>query len=827
MRLPNIPLVILDTETTGFVPRVHRVIEFASTVCRDGKVEAEYEQLLSCEEIPPVVQVLTRIKTKDLSGKPSFVDKKEEILRAIPEDALIVGQNIGFDIGMLKGEGIDLSARPWIDTSMLASLVFPELDSYSLGYLSRVLKLNHDPPHRALGDVRATLELLSRCWERLLELPPEIREVTDAVMRKAPEGYRTLFAALPPATSKKDPTWLRWQEDPVKAKAGKPLPLPQPSLKTPTIVEETLSPLHLQEIIEGALEDDTRRHWIAVKNLRAVTGRLPEAVLQKVRVLHPPYALIDAAAVKRLSEQDAFTADEATLALKVAWYEPLRRDLAPVHGGEDAVWNGKLGSTQASPAFLEQLKDLPNVVLIEHRDLLQALADPEHPIIGAGLRPAEKDMRAGLPPAAQRSQAHIIIDDASMLEDTATKAFGWFCAADDIRAGAQGNTVLTRLTDTVQLWIEKVRQFQEIRYLSSSDLSSMESKGLRKLIDETLMHELPAQLKRHLENFRKILEPENMAHRIAYIEQRPNGSQILQSVPERIGQLLADTLFSQFPTTLLIPKGCGAMLPEILPTGKGVPLGQEAPNASIPMMFAADRPFDAFFENPLPGKTIMLLPGKGAIEDLYVKHAEALEKKNVTLICQGVGGGLGRMRAEFLAAPAPAMWLLTPWMFEGADLPPETVAHLVLKTLPFDHPSHPILSRRATHYRDAFAEYSLSRLLHRLFRLLRTYERSRAKDGDVYVLDERLKTKSYGATVRQYLEQFSAEPPVQPNLPEQKHAPMERRSAASKTGEAAFHGRGPEGFSVAPVYTEEPGKKKSSAKKKTVGGGAKDQPTLF
>jgi DNA polymerase III epsilon subunit-like protein len=781
MRLPAIPLVVLDTETTGFVPRVHRVIEFASAICREGELESEYEQLITADEVPPVVQVLTRIKTTDLTDKPTFAEKKAEILGAIPPDALIVGQNVPFDIGMLKGEGIDLSERPWIDTSMLASLLFPELESYSLGYLSRVLKLNHDPPHRALGDVRATLELLSKCWERLLELPPDLREVADVVMSKAPAGYKMLFAALPKATAKKEPAWITWKEDAVAATTGTPIALTAPTPPQPNLIEETLSPLHLQEIIEGALQEKKRRSWIAVKNLRGVTGRLPEALLEKMRVLRPAYALLDADAVKRLSEQPSFTNDEATLALKIAWYEPESRDKAPVHGGEEAVWNGKLGSTQNSPAFTAQLKDLPNVVLLEHRDLLQILADETHPA-----RPAL--MESDLP-------VHVIIDDASMLEDTATRAFGWFCAADDIRAAAEGNTELMKLTDTMQLWIEKTRQMQEIRYLSPSDLSSLESKGLRKLLDAALLNELPAQLQRHLSSFRKILEPENMAHRIAYIEQRPNGSQIVQSVPEKIGLLLGETLFSKFPTTLLIPKGCAAMLPEILPAGKGVPLKQDAPNVAIPTMFSSNRPFDSYFEQPLPGKTIILLPGKGAIEDLYVKYAEALEKKNVTLICQGVGGGMGRMRAEFLAADAPVLWLLTPWMFEGVDLPPATVSHLVLKTFPFDHPSHPILSRRANNFRDPFSEYSLARLIHRLFRLLRTYERSRVKFGDLYVLDERISTKAYGKTVRAYLDQFAMDV-EEPEMETTRTAP----AAPSNP------------FDVKAVYSDEKPKKKPAKK---------------
>ena len=52
-------------------------------------------------------------------------------------------------------------------------LVFPEARSFSLSYLSRSLGLSHEPVHRALGDVNATLSLLGKCWDRLCELPEE------------------------------------------------------------------------------------------------------------------------------------------------------------------------------------------------------------------------------------------------------------------------------------------------------------------------------------------------------------------------------------------------------------------------------------------------------------------------------------------------------------------------------------------------------------------------------------------------------------------------------------------------------------------------------
>ncbi|MSR86755.1 3'-5' exonuclease [Candidatus Peribacteria bacterium] len=762
MKLPSLPLVVLDTETTGFVPRVHRVIEFASAEVRDGKVATEYEQLFHHAGVPPTVEVLTRIRTADLKGKPAFADELKTVLKHLPDDALLVGQNIPFDIGMLKGEGLDLSERPYIDTSMLSSLVFPELQSYSLGYLSTVLDLNHNPPHRALGDVRATTELLGKCWERLMELPKDLRDLADAIMARAPKGYRMLFEALPAPTAKKEPKWLSLSKAREKSSAvSSHLTIPAPS-PSPGLIDEPLDPLHLQSVIEGALKDTSTRHWIAVKGLRPVLQRLPDALLKNIRVLYPPHSLIDVDAVQRFAKQEAYTADEATLALKLAWYEPSRRDEFPMHGSEEAVWNGKLSCTAASKAYLDQFKELPNVVLLDHRELLEFLQEPEHPGaksmgIAAGSHPERSEGR----PAA-----HVIIDDASMLEDTATKAFGWFCAIDDVRAAAQGNPLMTKFVDTLQLWIEKVRQFQDIRYLAHSDLSSQDTKGLRTILDEVLTSQKwPEQLLQHLGDLQRILQVENLPHRIAWIEQKPNGGQLLQSVPERIGLLLGENLFKRFPTTLLIPQGAAEMLPEILPPkahmgvrageSTGEPVARPYDHAMIHISFDAQPNLDEILKNPPPGKTVILLPGKGAIEEQYVKYTEALEAKGVTLICQGLNGGMGRMQAEFLAAKAPALWLVTPWMFEGTDLPEGTVDHLVLKSLPFDHPNHPILGRRSLYYANAFSDYSLPRTLHRLFRLLRAYARIKTKDGDARVLDDRIQTKGYGKTVRGYLEQFS------------------------------------------------------------------------
>ena len=100
--------------------------------------------------------------------------------------------------------------------------------------------------------------------------------------------------------------------------------------------------------------------------------------------------------------------------------------------------------------------------------------------------------------------------------------------------------------------------------------------------------------------------------------------------------------------------------------------------------------------------------------------------------------------------------MITPWVYEGLELPPGTVDHMWVHTLPFDHPSQAVLSRRGEElYSDSFNEYFIPRLLNRMFRILRSYNDHRKEDANVILLDDRVRTKRYGGRVRGYLEELS------------------------------------------------------------------------
>ena len=79
---------------------------------------------------------------------------------------------------------------------------------------------------------------------------------------------------------------------------------------------------------------------------------------------------------------------------------------------------------------------------------------------------------------------------------------------------------------------------------------------------------------------------------------------------------------------------------------------------------------------------------------------------------------------------------------------------MFIHALPFDHPSHSIIGRRAGKLKDPFPDYSLPRLLLRLFRLIRTFRRHSTSQGIVTILDDRMETKTYGRDILRFLLQF-------------------------------------------------------------------------
>jgi DNA polymerase III subunit epsilon len=175
--LSEITFIVLDLETTGASPANGCAItEIGANAVRGGEILEEFSTFVNPQvALPEYIINLTGITDEMLVGAPlidqAFPDFIEFIKRH--EDVHLVAHNAPFDIGFLKAAAAALS-HDWpkyevIDTVKLARRVIDrsEILNYKLGTLSQFFNTKALPNHRALDDVKTTVEVLHRLIERL------------------------------------------------------------------------------------------------------------------------------------------------------------------------------------------------------------------------------------------------------------------------------------------------------------------------------------------------------------------------------------------------------------------------------------------------------------------------------------------------------------------------------------------------------------------------------------------------------------------------------------------------------------------------------------
>lgn len=161
--LADIPVVVLDLETTGLYPRTgDRVVEIGAVRYEGWKETGQFVELVYPERrMDPGATAVNGITDQMLAGKRPFRELMPELTEFI-RGALVVAHNAAFDAGFL---GIEyyIAAAPrltnnWVCTLELAREKF-DFDRNDLGAIASRLSLS-TPTHAALSDVYATAELL-------------------------------------------------------------------------------------------------------------------------------------------------------------------------------------------------------------------------------------------------------------------------------------------------------------------------------------------------------------------------------------------------------------------------------------------------------------------------------------------------------------------------------------------------------------------------------------------------------------------------------------------------------------------------------------------
>ncbi|MBV8821217.1 MAG: GIY-YIG nuclease family protein, partial [Ktedonobacteraceae bacterium] len=158
-QLDEIEFVVLDTETTGLRPGSDRVIEIAGVRLRGGEAIGSFHSLVNpCRRIPPFITQFTGITQDMVNMAPTAQEVMPDFLRFI-DSAIIVGHNLGFDIGFLtyeaqlQGQAFPLDG---LDTLPLARRFLPDLKRFKLELVARHINISTSNFHRALNDARVT-----------------------------------------------------------------------------------------------------------------------------------------------------------------------------------------------------------------------------------------------------------------------------------------------------------------------------------------------------------------------------------------------------------------------------------------------------------------------------------------------------------------------------------------------------------------------------------------------------------------------------------------------------------------------------------------------
>jgi DNA polymerase III epsilon subunit family exonuclease len=193
----NQPFVVFDVETTSWDAKQGAMVEIGAVKVQGDTITDRFSTFVDPGG-PIVGKQLHGITDKDVKGAPS-PDVAASQLLEFAGDALLVGHNIGFDIGFLQGAlaGTRIEPGRYLDTLVLARDAYPEQTNHKLADLAKFFGLETEPNHRALPDAEATAQLLMRLAG---ELPARVETykaaVAESIRARANGGDKAASEAM-------------------------------------------------------------------------------------------------------------------------------------------------------------------------------------------------------------------------------------------------------------------------------------------------------------------------------------------------------------------------------------------------------------------------------------------------------------------------------------------------------------------------------------------------------------------------------------------------------------------------------------------------------
>jgi DNA polymerase III subunit epsilon len=160
-------LVVVDVETTGWLPGEAALTEIGAVRLSGGVLTGEFSSLVRPGgPIPADICELTGLTDAMVSRAPSAAAALRAFL-AFARDCVLVAHNAPFDLGFLTAacaaSNIHWPPTATIDTAVLARLLLgpDDVPDCRLATLARYFRTGTAPCHRALADAKATADVLA------------------------------------------------------------------------------------------------------------------------------------------------------------------------------------------------------------------------------------------------------------------------------------------------------------------------------------------------------------------------------------------------------------------------------------------------------------------------------------------------------------------------------------------------------------------------------------------------------------------------------------------------------------------------------------------
>lgn len=194
---------ILDIETTGGKFNEEGITEIAIYKYDGHEIVDQLITLVNPErDIQPFVVNLTGINSKMLVNAPKFYEIAKRIIE-LTKDCIVVAHNAVFDYRILKTEfrrlGFDFQSETLCTVELTKKLI-PDLDSYSLGKLCKILCIPVSNRHRAEGDALATVKLFKILLDKDVDKTIVKNNIKQGIEKELPKKFQTIVDDLPSRT---------------------------------------------------------------------------------------------------------------------------------------------------------------------------------------------------------------------------------------------------------------------------------------------------------------------------------------------------------------------------------------------------------------------------------------------------------------------------------------------------------------------------------------------------------------------------------------------------------------------------------------------------